>query len=100
MALWVRLLPEMFPEAEAPRQAGPIAAAIYGSLGAMARIRPAIPDTSTTFGSSILPPWNGPGWVEATRYPPAQAAGPECTALWAHLPREICREPDPRPSAG
>ena len=52
-------------------QAGPTAAAISGSLAAMASMPTAIWAISTTCGSSILrsAQANGPGWAEAARVP-------------------------------
>ena len=66
-AHWERLLPETSPEAAMALQAGPTAAAISGSLGAWLRCQRQLLAISTTFGSSILPRTNGPGWAEAAR---------------------------------
>jgi hypothetical protein len=67
-ARWERLLPETSPEAAIPLRAGPTAAAISGSSGALATMPTAILAISTTFGSSILPRTNGRGWAEAARW--------------------------------
>ena len=48
-------------------RAGPTAAAISGSLGALATMPTATVYCSTTFGSSIPPRANGHGWAEAAR---------------------------------
>ena len=65
-------------------QTGPTAAAISGSLGAMATIPSVVSATSATCGSSIPPRMIGHGWAEAT--PSAvMADSPECTAYWVRL---------------
>src|ERR1700722_13600036 len=93
-ARWERLLPEMSPEPVIRLQAGPIAAAICGSLGAMASMSAAIRAGSTTFGSSILPRSYGPGWAEAARYHRDQTmASRECTVRWERLLPEISPAP-------
>ena len=83
-ARWVRLLPGTSPEAALPLRAGPIAAAISGSLGARATLPAVIWAISTTFGSTILPQTNGRGWAEAARLA-AMVAFPESTARWERL---------------
>ena len=82
-ARWGRLLPGTLPDAAGKLRAGPTAAAISGSLVAMAAMPRELLANSTTFGSSILPRTNGRGWAEAVRYPAVAKASPECTAHWA-----------------
>ena len=68
MARWVRLPPETSPEAAFGLRVGSTAAAISGSLGAMASMPMEMVAISTIFGSSILPQTNGRGWGEAARW--------------------------------
>ena len=78
-AHWGYLLPGTFPEAAIALRPGPTAAAISGSLGALASMTAPVLVISMTFGSSILPRTNGPGWAEIAR-----PTCPECTARWEY----------------
>ncbi len=98
-ARWECLPPETSPDAGITRSDGPTAAAISGSLGAMAAMPATMKAISTTFGSSILPRTYGRGWGEAARLA-AMAASPECTARWERLPPETSPEPGITRSVG
>ena len=94
-----RLPPETSPEAELAQSVGPTAAAISGSLEEKATTPAELPDRSTTFGSSILPPTNGSGWAEAARLASLTASS-ECTARWERAPPETYPEADIAQSVG
>src|ERR1035441_1503234 len=60
-ARWLLLLLKTSPEVVGELRTGPTAAAVYGSLRALATMPTEMLATSTTFGSSILRRMNGPG---------------------------------------
>src|ERR1700677_2792966 len=60
--------PETLPAAARRRSVGRTRTVISGSLGTPAWIQPGGPASSTTFGSSLLPPTNGRGWMAALHF--------------------------------
>jgi hypothetical protein len=90
-ARWERLPPETSPEAVPALRAGPTAAAISGSLGAIGY------DANGNSGYlndlwEFNPSTNEWAWMGGSSTVPAVAACPECTARWERLPPETSPE--------
>ena len=79
------------PGGREKRSVGPIAAATSGSSAGWVLPRRVPTTFSMTYGSSIPPPTNGPGWAETLRSIPAEAnstaVGPEYTVRRALPPQ-------------
>ena len=93
-ARWERPLPETSPEAAVPPSSWTDTSGnlwLFGGVGMMRQRRLLWSAISTTFGSSILPPTNGPGWAEAARIR-STGGQPASTARWERLPPETSPE--------